>query len=230
MSLALGDSELCVGGAFDRMGSEPRHGLAEFDLATGGLEPWRAIPGRNSGINAVAVDHGRAFAGGAFVLDSLTTVNRVAEFSPHSGLGGWTGDADEPIWALAAAQGMRAVGGGFHTFAGIASPALAYVSPPAEASGRPAAVPAPLVLLGSLAPNPTRDVGTLDYVLTRPAVVALDLSGLQGRRVSIVLSPTAQAAGAHQVRLPLAGLRSGCYFARVDADGSRATSTLVVPR
>ena len=65
-ALAAAGGTLYVGGAFTRMGSVVRRGLAAFDAATGALTAWNPAVSFDTivGVRALVIDRGRLYVGG----------------------------------------------------------------------------------------------------------------------------------------------------------------------
>jgi hypothetical protein len=70
----------------------------------------------------------------------------------------------------------------------------------------------------------------LRFELPADAAVSLTVFDLQGRVVSSPLHQVFTKAGVHEARLTTAGWKPGCYFAALDADGTKQTRRLVVVR
>ena len=75
-----------------------------------------------------------------------------------------------------------------------------------------------LVIL-SLYPNPTSDVCLVNYVLSSPQNLQIQLLDLQGRVVREVLKEK-QSAGNYTLSLELKGLESGVYFLQMEVGGN----------
>lgn len=88
--------------------------------------------------------------------------------------------------------------------------------------------PERLVLLGN-APNPFRDVTTIQYEIPRDAHVTLRVYDVLGRRVATLVDRH-QSAGRYETTLDSAQLASGTYFYRLSAGDRTATRRMVVAR
>lgn len=81
----------------------------------------------------------------------------------------------------------------------------------------------------SVAPNPTAGAATLRYELPTPAAtVSITVSNVLGQRVRALSTTGRQAAGAHELSLPVSELANGVYLVRLLADGQPQTTRLVV--
>ena len=76
-------------------------------------------------------------------------------------------------------------------------------------------------------PSPAAGVATLHYELPTAAVVSITLTNLLGATVGTVPAGR-QAAGAHNLAVPVANLASGVYLVSLQADGQRQTARLLV--
>jgi hypothetical protein len=85
-------------------------------------------------------------------------------------------------------------------------------------------------LTAVFAPNPLRGDGALGFVLPRDGTVSIHLYDVRGRRVVTLMDGTRLAAGPHTVGLDrrAAGLESGLYFYRIEAEGSRRSGSIVI--
>ena len=88
---------------------------------------------------------------------------------------------------------------------------------------------APALALHPAYPNPVRDAATLGYTLAAAADVRVEVFNALGQRVA-VLTPGAQAAGSHAVRVDASALAPGVYFVHLLAGGQSATQSFVVAR
>jgi hypothetical protein len=79
----------------------------------------------------------------------------------------------------------------------------------------------------SVYPNPFNPNTTLTVVLREPAAVSLTLHDATGKRIAMLLE-TSMEAGVHTVPWNAAGLASGVYWARLEADGRTATRKMVL--
>lgn len=79
-------------------------------------------------------------------------------------------------------------------------------------------------------PNPFASATTAEYALERAAVVRVSVLDAVGREVA-VLEEGARGAGAHTVDFDAAGLASGTYIVRLEADGETvATRTMTLAK
>jgi hypothetical protein len=80
-------------------------------------------------------------------------------------------------------------------------------------------------LAASISPNPLNPETTLDFTISKPGSVKVDLFDVQGRLVRSILNESFMAAGIHDVKIDGRGqsgekLASGVYFVRgITADG-----------
>jgi hypothetical protein len=79
-------------------------------------------------------------------------------------------------------------------------------------------------------PNPARTVSSLDFELSKPGAVSIDLYDVRGRRMKAVLPASNLSAGPHQARIDVGRLPAGVYFLRLDSNGRRWTHRLAVLR
>jgi hypothetical protein len=119
-ALAAVDGKLYVGGAFTRIGSVVREGLAAFDAATGALTAWNPAVSFDTivGVRTLVIDRGTLYVGGDF--DKVNGQRRwgLAAFNLATGtLTAWTPRAvqyvDIDAWALAIAGDTVYIGGQF---------------------------------------------------------------------------------------------------------------------
>ncbi len=78
-------------------------------------------------------------------------------------------------------------------------------------------------------PNPAFDTARLEWVLTDPGSVKLELFDVLGRRVRNVATGFHQA-GVHQASVDVTGLSAGLYVLRLDAPGGQSSRKLVISR
>ena len=100
----------------------------------------------------------------------------------------------------------------------------------ARAIGTPGGSARPGTPTAAFAPNPTRDRGVLGFSLPKEGKVSIHLYDIRGRRVHTMMEGAWLAAGAHTVSLDrrAAGLATGIYFYRIDAEGSSKSGRLVI--
>ena len=77
-------------------------------------------------------------------------------------------------------------------------------------------------------PSPTASSATLHYQLPAAAAVSVTVTNLLGATVGTVPAAGRQAAGAHDLTLPVANLANGVYLVRLQADGQQQTTRLLV--
>ena len=82
----------------------------------------------------------------------------------------------------------------------------------------------------SFSPNPIRDRGSLGFSLPKEGKVSIHLYDARGRRVHTLVEGAWMAAGPHSVALDrrAAGLSTGMYFYRIEAEGARKSGSLVI--
>jgi hypothetical protein len=119
-ALAAAGDTIYVGGAFTRMGSVVRRGLAAFDAATGALTAWNPAVSLETvvGVRALVIDRGTLYVGGLFEAISGQKRSGLAAFDVATGtLTAWNPRAVEfvtvDVWALAVAGDTVYVGGDF---------------------------------------------------------------------------------------------------------------------
>lgn len=92
----------------------------------------------------------------------------------------------------------------------------------------------PLRFSAAISPNPLRDAGTLDFVLTRRGAVEVQLFDLHGRSAGMPLFARMMEPGRHRVAVSLARagnpVAPGAYFYRVRADEGVLTGKVLVVR
>lgn len=221
-AITLLDSTIYVGGQFDIVAGVPRRNLAAIDLF-GAATDWS--PDADFVVEALASDDSTIYAGGFFstvfgeshewfaALDPKKPLVR-REF-PHP---------DGPVWALHESEGTIYVGGGFGKMGPWPQVCLAAIRPN---SALPQPV-SPNLMLAQSAPNPASTSAIVRYSLPADLPVKLTIFDLQGRRVRNVVSDVFQSAGPHQVRIPTADLRAGCYLYCLEAGSHRVTRKMVV--
>ena len=77
------------------------------------------------------------------------------------------------------------------------------------------------------APNPSSSIARIQYELPAPAAVTVSVQNVLGATVRTV-TVGAQAAGNHEVSLPVQGLAEGVYFVRLSTGQLTQTTRLVV--
>lgn len=80
-----------------------------------------------------------------------------------------------------------------------------------------------------LAPNPASETAAVEFTMTSAQVVSVEVLNVLGQRVASV-APTALAAGAQRLPLPVAGLAAGTYVVRVTGEEFTATRRVTVAR
>ncbi|OON70668.1 T9SS type A sorting domain-containing protein [Hymenobacter sp. CRA2] len=83
-----------------------------------------------------------------------------------------------------------------------------------------------LVAQLSVAPNPAAGAATVRYVLPAAGQASVEVTDMVGRRVTLALPTTAQAAGSHAIELP--ALRAGLYTVRLRVGQQTQQTKLVV--
>lgn len=113
--LALQGPTLYVGGIFWTMGGQSRKNLAALRTGSGTASTWNPNP--NSAVNALAVDGNTVYVGGAFSQIGQSTPSSryhlAAIDSTTGNATAWNPGAGGGVLALAVAQGVVYVGGGF---------------------------------------------------------------------------------------------------------------------
>ena len=66
-----------------------------------------------------------------------------------------------------------------------------------------------------IAPNPVSAVTTVQFALEANTTITLAVFDIRGRLVRQLCNNQIQAAGLHEMALPIAGLPVGCYFCRL---------------
>lgn len=123
-----------VGGDFDNATSPdgstvvPRHGLAAFDLRTGGLiGSFRADT--DGPVRALATDGSTLYVGGSFGSVNGSSTSRLAALDPDTGAvrSGWKAYVYSNVYGLSVAAGNLYVAGSFNKFDGVAREKVAAV-------------------------------------------------------------------------------------------------------
>ena len=108
-----------LGGTFTHVDGEERSNLAHVD-GQGRLTSWN--PGANRGVQALAMDAGVVYAGGAFTSVGDDTVmtrrNYLAAFDAAGNLLPWNPGASGTVYALTVDRGVVYAGGHFRTAGG----------------------------------------------------------------------------------------------------------------
>lgn len=114
---------LYVGGAFGRVGGEPRSRLAKVDVATGAVDASFA-PSFNNTVRALDIDETAVYAGGPFTAVNGVTRNRVAKVSQSTGAVDtqFTASANGAVWGVAKnpSSSVVYVSGPFSALNGVA--------------------------------------------------------------------------------------------------------------
>ena len=225
-SLALAtDGTLYTGGLFQSAVQADGTAVAAHNLArwTGGA--WESLgEGPGGFVAALAADGDVVYAGGpAWSIGGVARWDGSTWEELGSGLIGGT------VSTLHLRDDDHLVTGG--SFAGtpdLASPFLIVWNPTASTPAEEAAGLATTVLAPNY-PNPFADRTTIRFVLGRAGAVALRIFDVLGRQVA-VLADGPHAAGTHEAVFEAAGLRSGIYFVRLEAEGHRETRRMLLVR
>jgi hypothetical protein len=84
------------------------------------------------------------------------------------------------------------------------------------------------LLLETPAPNPARDVATMQFRLARSGTVSLRVSDLLGRTVRVLIDGDFMDAGAHALPLPVQDLSAGMYLLELTGQGARTARMFAV--
>ncbi len=122
-----------IGGAFDRVGPEPRSNLAHIN-ANLNVSLWD--PGSNAPVHALAIDGQTVYAGGEFTRIGGFARSHVAALSAATGRPqAWHIEVDSTVHALVATGGRVYLGGSFQSVNGVARRNLAEVDEVTAAVG-----------------------------------------------------------------------------------------------
>ena len=80
----------------------------------------------------------------------------------------------------------------------------------------------------SAAPNPTATTATLRYELPTASAVSVTLSNVLGATVRTISPAARQAAGPHELQVPVADLANGVYLVRLVVNGQPSVTRLAV--
>lgn len=178
--------DVYVSGGFERIGGEPRVGLAKLQSSGGGLaDPaWRADLDPGAAVEALALgEAGSIFIGGSF--DNIGGVQRhkLARISTLTGSLdlSWNPNPDSEVMALLIGNdGFLIVGGFFHTIGGQSFKYLAKIDSGGTGAADPQWNPVPNSGVETLARDPTGELyigGYFDKVGTKSFAGLAKISG-----------------------------------------------------
>jgi hypothetical protein len=126
-SVAIGGSNVYVGGLFDQVGlaGTPRNNLAAIDSSTALATPWN--PNVNNEVNALALSGSTVYAGGKFTTVHLLARNHIVALDTLGVPTGWNPSANSDVLGLAVSGNAVYAGGLFTTIGGQARSLLADV-------------------------------------------------------------------------------------------------------
>lgn len=226
-ALLVNGNTVYVGGMFGEIGGQPRRSIAALDATSGNATSWYPQPtswGSPTEIKALALVDGSLCVGGVF--GSIGGQPRIclAAVDTSTGLAtDWDPGTDGFVWSLASQGNTVYAGGGFTRAGGLPAMGLVSFSFPSE----PMPAPVPFALARSY-PNPARSTSIIRFALPEEASVTLSVFDLQGRCVAKLLDHAFQAAGRHEVPVPMAGWQPGVYFTRLESGRRSAVSRFVV--
>lgn len=226
--LAVHDTTVYAAGLMGHLGGQPRASLGAVSRRTGAATAFRAdVDGEP---RQVVVRKGVLYAGGDFHRVGGQVRHYLAALAADDGrVLPWAPDPDGNIFTLAADDRRLYPGGGFVRMGSTAVSLVAALSLASIGQN-----PGGSSTLGSIAAldatNPCRTEGIVHFSLRHKAEVDLSLFDVMGRRVRTLLDGSPRLAGDHEVQLSSSGLRPGCYFVRLTADGDiRARTVTLLP-
>jgi hypothetical protein len=203
--------------------------LEAYDPAANAWTTLAPMPEPRTGASGT-VANGKLYVIGGSTASGISTA--VSVYDPVSN--SWSNDV--PMTAARSLMASGMVGNNVYLAGGsdAAGNALTTVE-----SMSPVVPSAPLSVLSGgtgaafaisgLAPNPSTGHSRISFSTASTMRVRLTLIDVQGRQVAL-LSDGVREAGQHVATLDAAGLRTGVYFVRVQANGASATRRLVVVR
>ncbi len=224
--LAVQDTTVYAAGFMTRLGGQPRAGLGAVSRRTGAATAFRADVDAEP--RQIVVRKGVVYAGGDFLHVGDQVRHYLAALAADDGrVLPWAPDPDGNIFSLAADDRRLYPGGGFVRMGSTAVSLVAALSLASIGQN-----PGGTRTAGSIATldttNPCRTEGVVHFALRHSAEVELSLFDVMGRRVRTLLDGSPRLAGDHEVQLSSAGLRPGCYFVRLSADGDVRTRTVTL--
>jgi hypothetical protein len=228
-AIASDGGTVFIGGIFRRVGVSARAGLAAVDATSGDVRDWvadigwsQSYSGRVLGLSArdgtifacgVFDSIGGVARGGVAALDQRS--GRVLDWNPN--LGGASlqpGYDPAVVWSMAQDGKTFYAGGLFNWsgntpeagFAGLDLPKRNLIWPPRGGVGKGHLL---------ITPNPVSAATTVQFALGSNATVTVAVFDIRGRMVRELCNNQTQAAGLHEMALPIAGLPVGCYFCRL---------------
>ena len=221
-TMALHDGTLFVGGPFNFVNGVQRDGIAAI-ASNGDLLPWTANAGAT--VHTLIAMDSTVYAGGAFRTIGGQSRSSIAALDARTGaVRSWNPSPDGEVYGLSTDGSHLDVVGTFGRMGNWARSGIASFT---LGSGPGPTIPRTLFLAQNT-PNPSRSATLIRYALPTAASVSLVVFDPQGRRLASLLSHALQVAGPHQVTVPTAGWRPGCYFYQLEAAGIRATRKMVV--
>lgn len=228
-ALARRGTDLFVAGSFTTAGAVPANNIARWDGAT-----WHALGGGLSGsVNALVANGTDLYAAGRFDVAGTDTVFSVARWDGTR----WhrLGSGLRHASGLPSAHGMYGSSQGLYLGGNFTHAGMRYsnrialwtnFSPVsvADAGEIPAATG-----LAQCYPNPFNGSTTIEFSMSRPGRVTLEVFDLLGRRVALLLEGD-RAAGSYRQRFEAGGLSSGMYFYRLSAGEVVLTRRMVLLR
>jgi hypothetical protein len=226
--LAIGQTEVYVGGDFRTIGGKPRNRIAALDKVSGEATDWD--PDADADVFALALDGSRVYAGGSFERVGGEHRRSIAALDRATGAAeDWDPDAAEgPVWTLASGGPVLYAGGQFRAVGGLPQSSLASIAiSAAGASVSAGDGPAPVL---QNEPNPFGDKTVIRFSLAAPEQVTLSVFDLAGRELASPLRGARLGPGPQQVAFDGSTLPAGIYMCRLQAGRSIHTKRMVVVR
>ena len=116
-ALARNGSILYVGGYFNKIGGQPRNGIAALDASTGNATAWN--PDQNSHVAAIAVSGSTVFVGGSFTIIGGQLRMYIAALDASTGnVTAWNPRSDNFVHSLVVSGSTVYTGGEFTNIGG----------------------------------------------------------------------------------------------------------------
>jgi hypothetical protein len=228
-ALALGVGTVYAGGSFGFIGGQGRANIAALDMVTGNATSW--APNASSSVLSLAVGGTTVYAGGSFRQIGGQSRNGIAELLVSTGAAtDWDARASLGAMALDLTAGTVYVGGFFNAICDRPQNGVAAISADRLVSVGPPLLYPDRILL---APNPTWSGTRIEYAVSQPGRVRLDLLDVEGR-VVMVLADQTRPTGRYTLEWDgHAGqqrLAPGLYYVRVRSAGRTVASRLAILR
>lgn len=216
---------LIAGGWFTSAGTTDVSRIASWNDST-----WSQLgSGMNGTVHSLTVHDGSLIAGGAFTTVDGMSASRIASWDGIS----WSplgSGVNGNVTILTVYDGDLIAGGEFTIAGNRVSPYLArwHREPTDVELVEPTSLPRDFMLHQNY-PNPFNPIAEISFSIPEAADVRLDIFNVMGQQVTTLVNWRCEA-GDHAVTWDAAGVSSGIYFYRLQANEFAATKKMVLLR